>query len=134
MQADPLKERLGPAKVSHPEEYAVILQALEEGGVEIVFRAGQLGYSPVDGRPGRMILDPDASIAAIRHEFRHFTDIRDAGFPGLARYCANPKEFARLEVRGYLEEIRIAKRLGHADLVDGIVDQMKQRIRELLGR
>lgn len=134
MQADLLKERLGPASESHPEEYAGILQELEEAGVEVAFRAGQLGYSPDEGRPGRMILDFDASIAAVRHEFRHFKDARDAGFPGLAYYYANPKEFARMEVEGYLEEIRIARKLGHVDLVDGIVNQMKQRVREILGR
>lgn len=134
IEADLLKDRFGSARVSHPEEYVQAIQELENAGVEIVFRPGQLAYSPVEGRPGRMILDSDASIGAIRHELRHFRDVRQAGFPGLAYYYARPREFARLEARGYLEEMRIAEELGAFDLVPRIVDQMKWRIRELLGR
>jgi hypothetical protein len=69
----------------------------------------------------------------LRHEYRHFCDIRDAGYPGLSHYLRNVKEFAKLEVRGYLEEIRIARQIGDNRLETAIVEQMKQRVSELLG-
>ena len=57
-----------------------------------------------------------------------------AGFPGLGPYYTNPQAFARAEVRGYLEEIRLARELGHDDLIPQIIQQMRQRVRELLGQ
>ena len=99
---DALRGPLGAARDSHAAEYESILSELESSGVEIEWRVGELAYSPAPGGPGRMILDPDASIGALRHEYRHFCDVREAGFPGLQFYYRNPLEFARAEVRGYL--------------------------------
>ena len=81
-----------------------------------------------------MVLDPDASIGALRHELQHFRDVQAAGSPGLGSYYADLPEFARVEVRGYLREIDTARATGHADLVPQIVEQMRQRVREVLGR
>jgi hypothetical protein len=131
-EADLLRARLGPARVSHPDEYASIIRELENAGVQIDYRPGCLAYSPQKGGPGKIVLDPDASIGALRHEFRHYADVRDAGFPGNMEYWyRRPREFARYEVRGYLEEIRTARELGHHDLVPKIVEQMRDRIRYL---
>ena len=102
--------------------------------MDIALRPGNLAYSPARGGPGRIILDPEASLGALRHEFRHFLDIQDAGFPGIGPYYTNPKAFARLEVRGYMEEIKLARELGHDDLVPQIVQQMRERVKELLGK
>jgi hypothetical protein len=79
-------------------------------------------------------LDPDASIGALRHEFKHFTDFRDAGFPGIGRYMAVPNEFAGMEVRAYMEEINLARELGQNDVAADIVAQMKKRFAEILGK
>jgi hypothetical protein len=132
--ADLLRARIGAAHTSHADEYASILRQLREAGVDIDFRPGNLAYSPARGGPGRIILDPDASMGAVRHEFRHFLDIQDAGFPGFGPYYTNRQAFARLEVRGYLEEIRLARELGHHDLVPQIVQQMRERVQEVLGK
>jgi hypothetical protein len=78
--------RLGSARLSHPEEYAQIINELKAAGVEIDYRAGSLAYSPAKGGPGKMVLDPDASIGALRHEYQHFLDIQAAEFPGLGAY------------------------------------------------
>ncbi|MDW7996011.1 MAG: hypothetical protein RMI91_15295, partial [Gemmatales bacterium] len=99
---DPLRERIGPAYRSHPDEYDNILRQLREAGVDIDFRPGNLAYSPDRGGVGRIILDPEASMRAVRHEFRHFLDNQQAGFPSFAYYYNNGREFARLEARGYL--------------------------------
>jgi hypothetical protein len=131
---DLLLERLGPAQISNPEEYASIMEVLEAAGVNIDTRPGNLAYSPSTGRPGRIVLDPETSIGALRHEYKHFLDNQSAGFPGLGYYYRNVTEFAKLEVRGYLEEIMTARQTGNEDLVPRIIMQMKSRIRKLLGR
>lgn len=131
--ADLLLERLGPASRSHPEEHARIMADLEASGVDIATRPGSLAYSPSRGNPGRMILDPETSIGALRHEYQHFLDHRAAEFPGFRPYFENPAEFARLEVRGYMREIHTARETGHADLVPAITQQMRARVRELMG-
>jgi len=130
--ADLLRARLGPAEVSHADEYASILRQLREAEVDIDFRPGSLAYSPTRGGPGRIILDPDASMGAVRHEFRHFLDIQEAGFPGMGPYLANPKEFWRLEFRGYMEEINLARQLRDFETGRKIVEQMRARRLELL--
>jgi hypothetical protein len=132
--ADLLQPRLGPARLSHPEEYAQIMKELEGAGVKVEQRAGSLAYSPEKGGPGKMILDPDASIGALRHEYQHFLDIQAAEFPGIGAYYKDLPEFARVEVRGYLREIATARQTGNADLVPKIVEQMRARVKEVLGR
>jgi RHS repeat-associated protein len=133
-EADLLNARLGAAQLSHPEEYASIIRQLEAAGVQIERRAGTLAYSPQTGGPGRIILDPDASIGALRHEFQHFLDNQAANFPGLGAYYRDLPEFARVEVRGYMQEVLTARQTGNADLVPQIVEQMRARVREVLGR
>jgi len=132
-QADLLLPRLGPAYLSHPEEYDAIMQDLETSGVDVQFREGQLAYSAEVGGPGRMILDRDASIGALRHEYRHFLDVRAAGYPGYTYYRGNVLEFWRLEFNAYMEEIRIARQLREFDIGRGILQQMRARRAEIFG-
>ena len=114
-------------------EYAEILAVLDGADVEVVFRSGTIAYSPARGRPGRIILDCEASIGALRHEYQHFLDHREAGFPGFRPYLEDPNLFARIEVRGYLREIQTARETGHVELVTDLIEQMRDRVRELLG-
>ena len=130
---DLLLERLGTASHSHPEEFARIMADLLAAGVDLVSRPGTLAYSPCFGGAGRMILDPEHSIGALRHEYQHFLDHRAAGFPGFRPYLEDPGEFARLEVRGYLREIDTAHVTGNTDLVPAIMRLMLARVRELMG-
>ena len=132
-EADLLLPKLGPARVSHPEEFERILEHLEKASVELVIRSKCLAYSPATGQPGRMILDEEFSIAAIRHEYRHFLDHHAMGYPGLRPFLEDFRLFARFEVRGYLEEIRTAREMKHGESVKKIIEQMKSRVRELLG-
>lgn len=133
VSVDILRAVLGAAQDSHREECAAILADLEAAGCRVEFRRGQLAYSPSRGAAGGIILDPEASIAAWRHEYQHFLDDRDNGYPGLSYYFTNPAEYARLEQRGYEQELQLARELGRSDLETLIVGQMHQRIRELSG-
>jgi DNA-binding transcriptional LysR family regulator len=130
---DVLLDRLGRAEDSHPAESRKILEDLRHSGVDIVYRVDTLAYSPIKGEPGRMILDPVHSLAALKHEYRHFCDHRMAGYPGLGLYLADVLVFARLEVRGYLEEVKVARETSNEDLVPVIVGLMKARVAQLLG-
>jgi hypothetical protein len=133
VDADLLQPRLGSARLSHPDAYAHIINERKAAGVEIDFRAGSLDYSPAKGGPGKMVLNPDASSAALRQEHQHFLDIQAAECPGLGAYYNDLPEFARVEVRGYLREIATARQTGNADLVPKIVEQMRARGKEVLG-
>ncbi len=131
--ADLLKAKLGPASVSHPEEYATIMDDLRNSGVQMEWDSERLFYEPWKGLPGRMVLDAELSIGALRHEHQHFKDIRAADYPGMGYYYENIKEFARLEARAYGVEIKAARETGNADLVPAIIQQMRDRVKSLLG-
>jgi hypothetical protein len=107
---------------------------LEEAGVDVVPRPGTLVYMAENGGPGRMVLDPEASIGAFHHEVRHFTDIQAEGFRRLKYYGENPGEFWRIEYRGYMEEIRIARQMRDFDVGRAIAEQMRARRMELMGK
>ena len=63
---DALRESLGPGRLSHPEEWESTLASAKDMGVTVVPREGTMAYSPAAGTPGQLILDPDASIGALR--------------------------------------------------------------------
>ena len=74
---DRLLESMGPGRLSHTEEFKAIIQDLKANGVEIDFsRPNQFAYGPSSkaGVPGNIVLDPNASISAIRHEYGHLLD------------------------------------------------------------
>lgn len=52
----------------------------------------------------------------------------------MGHYYENLIEFVLIEVRGYAEEIKIARQAGNSDLVPAIVKQMQNRVKEVLGR
>ena len=129
--ADLLRPVLGPARVSHPLDVDAILAKLRQAGVDVVTRQRTIAYSPETNGPGRLILDAEASYGALRHEYRHFLDVQAAGYPGLSYYLRHPIQFARLERRGYTEELRIARGLAERRLYYAIAFQMKHRLREV---
>ncbi|QCT01682.1 hypothetical protein E6C60_0964 [Paenibacillus algicola] len=130
---DALRQKLGPAQDSHIDEYKSILKHAEESGVKVDFRKGTLAYEPSFNNPGRLILDPEASIGAVRHEYRHMLDDFDLGHPGM-RVIADSELFWRLEYRGYMEEIRLASEIREYDAGRIILKEMRARRQEILGR
>ena len=132
---DALRPSLGPAHLSHADEYAAIMRHVDELGVPVTTRRGTLAYEPslTPGSPGRLILDPDASIGALRHEYRHVLDDFDLGHPGF-RVMGDSDQFWRLEFRGYMEEINAARAIRDYDAGRAILQEMRQRRLDILGR
>jgi YD repeat-containing protein len=131
---DHLKPVLGPATLSHPDELASILTRARDMGVGVRYEPGRLAYEPAlrSGNPGTLILDPDASIGAVRHEWRHALDDAQLGHPGFG-LMADSEAFWRLEYRGYMEEISLARQTRNFDVGRQIVDEMRARRSEILG-
>lgn len=82
---------------------------LKHEGVEVSYRPGAMGYWAMSGAPGRMLLDPDMSITALRHETRHFLDDKALDFPGMGYFFNNLDERWKFEFNAYMEEITFVR-------------------------
>jgi len=112
---DPLLDSLGPAAMSHPEEYATILADLERNGVELRYGEKSISFAPntAGGPIGNQIhLPEEFSISALRHEYGHFIDHQALGSPRYIEYFQQPELIVATERRQYLEEIRFAREVG----------------------
>jgi hypothetical protein len=74
------------------------MKHLNDEGVEVINREGTITYLPRVGGPGQLIIDPNASIGALQLEYRHFLDVKEAGFPGIRPYIEDPNEMWRLSI------------------------------------
>lgn len=128
-EADPVQALLGPGRLSHPEEWNATLAMLKQEGVEVSYRSGAMGYWAVAGEPGRMLLDPDMSIAALRHETRHFLDDKKLGFPGMGYFFLNLEERWKFEFNAYIEEINLMRSLREFDTGQKLVRLARQEKR-----
>lgn len=132
---DPLRDILGAATDSHPEEVAAFRKELLESGVEILESAEEaLGYSPgvVPGKPGQIHISYGASYGAWRHEMQHFRDDRDAGWLGF-RSMEDKSTRIYFERRAYAVEIAIAHSEGREDIVERLEVLLDEEIRRILG-
>jgi hypothetical protein len=84
-------------------------------------------------RPGRLILDPEASYGAVLHEMSHFSDDELAGFPGLRYWLEDPTVTADGESRAYQAEIDYANSIGEPGIVEQLEKLKAQRIGQLIG-
>lgn len=109
---DRLLGSLGPARLNNADELAAIQADLSRHGVAIDYRAGQYAYGPRAGEAGNLVIDPNASISAWRHEYGHFLDDLANGQPGLGAYMQNPRMLRATERSQYLGEIRTAREIG----------------------
>lgn len=131
---DPTREKYGAARISHPKEYAEKLRILTAAGVTIDQTRPFMAYSPAKNAPGVFILDPKASVSALRHEFRHFTDDREAGYSGLKAYRQDDEIFWRFEFRAFMEEVKFAREQNDFELGRKIVKIMRRTRNEIFGR
>jgi hypothetical protein len=134
--ADPVAKKYGAAIDNYLTEFEVSHQKLINEGVDFHARKNQFAYSPNSqaGNPGSFIFDLDGSIGALRHEMKHFADDQALGYPGLSHYLQNPELFWRIEYRGYMEEIKFAKSQQDFDLAREILQLMRIRRKEILGK
>ena len=115
---DPIREYIGAAEKSHPQELREMKEDMERSGVDITRRAGAMGYFPglSAGKVGNINIEEGASISAWMHEYKHFCDDRADGYLGF-RIFKNPAKCADRERQAYQVEIDFAKELGYNDIV-----------------
>jgi Hemolysin coregulated protein Hcp (TssD) len=132
--ADPVHDLLGPGRLSHPEEWAATLNELRNEKVEIIHRKGAMAYgpSPASGKPGQLLLDEDASIGALRHEARHFTDDKALGFPGAIRYYQEPLLRWQTEYNAYMEEVKLTRQIREFAVGKCLVDNARNEKKYLI--
>lgn len=116
---DPMREVLGSAEESHPEEFRKILSNLEQNGVTILRREHAMGYepNPTPGKPGQILMEPNASISAWMHENQHFEDDKASGYQGF-RLFMNSEIASSMEQKAYDLEIEFAESLGYNEIAD----------------
>jgi hypothetical protein len=97
------------------------------GGVFTENKLGDISASPtLNGY--QIKIDEQASISALKHEYQHFLDITEAELrtgakiTSMGPYAQNPKEWVRLELRAYLEEIKYVDSIGHQELSDKLFE------------
>lgn len=129
---DPVRDRLGSAMISHPQEVESILKSWDEKGVQYFFRKSDMAYSPglIPGQKGQVVIDLEASIGAWRHENRHVLDDEANGWPGM-RYYNSAARMIKYEHRGYAEEIAIARELKDKELRKQLLKLRKKRDEEI---
>ena len=115
---DQIREYIGAAEKSHPQELREMKEDMERSGVDITRRAGAMGYFPglSAGKVGNINIEEGASISAWMHEYKHFCDDRADGYLGF-RIFQNPAKCADRERQAYQVEIDFAKELGYNDIV-----------------
>ena len=122
-RADPALEYFGPAEEDDPEALARIKAGLAASGVEIVVSprgAGEEGisYGPsgTRGTPGNMHVTEGMSLSAWLHEYTHFCQDRDRGYPSFGYYLANKELRVSMEEEAYGVEIAMARSHGYNEL------------------
>lgn len=131
---DPARDKYGAARFSHPQEFDEKIKELEEAGVELDFSRPSMAYQPAKGKPGKFILDKEASVSALRHEFRHFLEDRAMDYPGLAYWREDDERFWRMEFLAYMEEIKFAREQKDYDLGRKIAKLMRAERNRIFGR
>lgn len=132
--ADPLRKH-GSARATHPDGWDAAMREAEEAGVEVVLRDGVMAYGPglSPGRPGQMLLDPDASYGALLHEMQHLRDDRAAGWAGMSGWMSDPRVRYENEVRAYQAEIDYARSIGDQQAVDRLHELLRQEYDDIFG-
>ena len=126
---DPMREVAGAGEKSHPQEIARIKKELEKIGAEVEYRDNAMCYQPglVSGRPGRFVIDRNASYSAWMHEYTHFLDDQKDGFLGFKVFMDLQRCIQR-EINAYNVEIELAKKENRQDIVDRLEALKKKEI------
>lgn len=133
-EADPIREVLGPIKVSHPEEIERIKASAKRKGVEIVEGKGSMAYAPglSRGSAGQLHLSENDSYGAWLHEEQHMLDDEADGWPGFAGLMDIDRR-CRMEYNAYRKEIALARRVGRPDVVEKLKTLYVEEIKRIGG-
>ena len=85
------------------------------------------------GHPATIKMYEEASIAAVKHEYRHFLDDEANGYLGLSYYIKDNDIFFEYEKRGYEEGLKIARENGFEQEEKEILEEIELRRREIYG-
>ena len=88
-----------------------------------------MAYAPglSDGSPGQIIIDPDASLSALKHEYQHFLDAKVEGFPSFGKQMfEDPKLRIIKELRAYMVEIKDADRMGLKEISERLFENYRK--------
>lgn len=131
---DPIREKLGSAFESHPEETKIIIEELESKGVELEYRENVMGYmpNPSSGKSGKFVIDKEASYSAWLHERQHVLDDEQSGWKGFRNFM-DPEVAAKMEDKAYEVEIDFARSLGYNKIVKRLEELKANRHKEVLG-
>lgn len=132
-----MRDVLGSGKISSPDEWNAIVKDLKENGVEVKCREGIMAYAPDPreaGLPGQLLIDPDASLSALKHEYQHFLDAKAEGFPTMGDQLSNPKKRIIKELRAYLVEIKEADKLGLKEISQQLFENYRAERTEIIVR
>lgn len=132
---DYLRDVMGSAKDNNPEELQEIITQVESmgGEVHLIPNHTSMTTDIRKGAPGIIKVDENASIGAIRHEYRHFLDDMANGNSGLRYYLEDNDKFFEYEKRGYEEELAIARKYGYNDIEKKILKEIERRKKEIYG-
>ncbi len=86
------------------------------------------------GLPGQLLIDPDASLSALKHEYQHFLDAKAEGFPTMGDQLSNPKKRIIKELRAYLVEIKEADKLGLKEISQQLFENYRAERTEIIVR
>ena len=132
---DYLRDVLGSAKDNNPEELQEIITQVESMGGEfhLLSNSETMVTNIQKNKPAIIKVDENASIGAIRHEYRHFLDDMANGNPGLAYYLEDNDKFFEYEKRGYEEELAIARKYSYNEIEKKILKEIELRKKEIYG-
>jgi hypothetical protein len=130
---DPVRDILGPGRLSHSNEWNQLLAEMENAGVEVTFSQGRLAYAPGlrIGEPGQIKIDPDASITALRHEHRHFLDDQNVGWGGYG-ITFDPDFRVTSEYNAYRIEIEEMISSGHIDVANQLKTNFQNEVNDIM--
>lgn len=138
-RADPALDYFGPAEDDDPDLLAQIKEDLEASGVEIKVNSRgdreKIAYGPSStaGKPGNMDVTEGMSLSAWLHEYEHFRQDRDLGFPPSVYYYADNALRVSMEEGAYGVEIDRAATHGYNELVEQLqtlLDEERGRLND----
>lgn len=126
---DPMRDKIGSIKDSHPEEMERILKEAESLGVEVKMDGNSISYnpSPVSGKAGQLHVSPDDSLTAWLHEEDHMLKEANDGWKGF-RNVLDIEIRSEREYSAYGIEVAYARKLGYSDVADKLIQNCKEEI------